>query len=242
MRKGNKILIIIIMFLPSFVFAQSYLTEDIEQDIKLSGKYYWEEGYDFDETKACQIALKELTNRIISDAVNQTNNREDFLRELEIDAHLNRIRQEGMICIIAWIVKDSVFVTSQGHLNKLQESAINSSTSTVFEPSSTSTFSDMNTSKTDDIVLQELLKCKNYKEINKVINRRGLVKGEMNSSEGFDRPDLCYIAIFDTNGLLKGLLDRGNLSRKDLISGQKIQNPESYFRNEGYNLLYLQRK
>lgn len=259
--KKIKIIIVILISFPSTVFAQNYLTQEQEQSIKLSGRYYWDEGNDFNDVKAYQIALNNLTERIIRDAVYQTKKREEVLKELEMKAQTGRIQQEGMACVLAWIAKDSVFVTTQRPLNSLQASSrpeetpkvpvvvtqqpneINNSKNET--PPSTKPIAVSQTSanhKVDDPVLHELLNCKNYKEVNKVANRRGLVRGDINSADGFDKPELCYIAVFDFDGALVALLDKGDTSRVDVLSGNTIQNPRNYYRNKGYNLLYLQRK
>ena len=239
--KKTTILMAMMVLFPSIISAQSFLSEEQELEIK-TDKYYWEEGNAFDETMAYHDALNNLTERIISDVVYQTKKRDEVLKELEMKAHTGRIRQEGMVCVVAWIAKDSVFVTTQRPLNPPQEPVVTPPTSTNEKPSVTTPNPSANTNKVDDPVLQELMSCKTYKEVNKVANRRGFVKGDFNTSDGFDRPDLCLIAIFDSNWALVALLDKGSSSRMDLLSGQTIQNPETHYRNKGYTIWYLQRK
>lgn len=226
----------------SIVSAQSYLTDEQEQTIKFSGKYYWEEGNDFDDAIAYNNALNNLTERIIGDVIYQTKKREEVLKELEMKAHTGRIRQEGMICVVAWIAKDSVFVTTQRPLNRSQEPSVTPPSSNKVESPVSKPNPSTNTNNVDDPVLRELMSCKNYREINKVANRSGIVKGEFNTSAGFDKPDLCLIAVFDTNGSLVALLDKGGTSRMDLLSEKMINNPESFYREKGYNLWFLQQK
>lgn len=239
--KKTTILMATMVLLPSILFGQSFLSEEQELEIK-TDKYYWEEGNAFDETMAYHDALNNLTERIISDVVYQTKKRDEVLKELEMKAHTGRIRQEGMVCVVAWIAKDSVFVTTQRPLNRPQEPIVTPPSSNNVEPPVTKPNPCTNTNKVDDPVLQELRSCKNYKEVNKVANRHGFVKGDFNTSAGFDRPDLCLIAVFDSNWSLTALLDKGGSSRIDLLSGQTIQNPESNYRNKGYTIWYLQRK
>lgn len=239
--KKTTILMTLMVLLPSIMFSQSFLSEEQELEIK-TDKYYWEEGNAFDETMAYHDALNNLTERIISDVVYQTKKRDEVLKELEMKAHTGRIRQEGMVCVVAWISKDSVFVTTQRPLNPPQKPVVTPPTSTNEKPSVTTPNPGTNTNKVDDPVLQELMSCKNYKEVNKVANRRGFIKGDFNTSAGFDRPDLCLIAVFDSNWTLVALLDKGNSSRMDLLSGQTIQNPETHYRNKGCTIWYLQRK
>ena len=240
--KKTTILMAMMVFFPSIMFGQRFLSEEQEEEIKLTGKYYWKESSGSEEAIAYQYALNGLTDRIISDVVYQTKKREEVLKELEMRAHVGRIRQEGSACVLAWIAKDSVFVTTQRPLNPPQTIVVPPPVDTHVEPPVSTLQPGATNNDVTDVILQELISCKNYKEVNKVANRRGLVKGEMNTSEGFSRPDLCYIAVFDPGWSLVALLDKGGTSRMDLKSGQPIQNPESYYQNKGYNLWYLQRK
>ena len=64
--KKTTILMAMMVFLPSIMFAQSFLSEEQELEIKTE-KYYWEEGNAFDETMAYHDALNNLTERIISE-------------------------------------------------------------------------------------------------------------------------------------------------------------------------------
>ena len=72
--KKTTILMAMMVLLPSIMFAQSFLSEEQELEIKTE-KYYWEEGNAFDETMAYHDALNNLTERIISDVVYQTKKR-----------------------------------------------------------------------------------------------------------------------------------------------------------------------
>ena len=240
--KTTNIIITLILFLPSIIFAQNYIPEKQEQNIKLSGKYYWDEGNNFDITSAYKEALNNLTERIIVEVACKTQKREEILKELEMKANIGQIRQEGMSCVLAWIAKDSVFVTTRRPLNPSQNQVITTVESKIVETPANTTNLDSNKGNVNDAVLQELINCKNYKDIDKVAIKYGFVKGDFNSSKGFDRPNLCFIAVFDSNLSLVALLDKGDTYRKDLLSGQTIQNPETYYHNNGCDLWYLQRK
>lgn len=241
MRKVTIIMVLMVLATTT-AFAQNYLSEKKEQSIKLSGNYYWDEGTDFDEAIAYHDALNNLTERIASDVVYQNKKREEVLKELKAKAHFGRIRQEGMVCVLAWIAKDSVFVTAHIPSNPPHTTVVPQPVETHVDPPVVTPRSDSNANEVADDVLQELINCKNYKDVNKSANRHGLVRGDLNSSEGFDRPDLCYIAVFDSSWSLVALLDKGGTTRMDLKSGQMVQNPETYYRNNGCNLWYLQRK
>lgn len=257
----RRIIAAILIFFPGVVFAQHYLTEEQEQNIKLSGKYYWDEGSAFDDVKAYHIALNNLTERIISDALFQTKKREEVLKELEMGAHTGRIKQEGMTHVLAWIAKDSVFITSHRPLNPPQESfqlaetpkepisaTRQSNTDNDYnnesQPSSPTIVSSRTSTNNNvgNTVVQELMNCKNYKDVNKVARRHGLVTGEINRMDGFDKPEMCYIAVFDSNWYVVALLGKGTSSRMDLLSEKLIQNPTNQYIKEGYNILYLQQR
>lgn len=230
---------------PVYVSAQEYLSEDMERNIKLSGRYYWKEGLDFDMGKAYSFAIDKLTEKIISEVVYQTKRREEVLKELEMKAQIGLKKQEGMVCVLAWIAKDSVFVTTQRQLNDRQALTNTVSVSTGKDSvCNTDVVNNINNvkKKSYDIVLQELMCCKNISDVNKVANRRGLVKGAFNSSTGFNKPEQCYIAVFDSKRTLIALLNKGETSRVELLSGQQIQDAESFYRHKGYDLWYLLKK
>jgi hypothetical protein len=76
-----------------------------------------------------------------------------------------------------------------------------------------------------------------------VAKRNGVVSGEINKgSKGFANPSNCIIAVFTADRTLSALLDVGSGSRTDLLSGETIQNPEQYYPQGEYYLLYMQQK
>ena len=242
--KKKFLVIAFVSALPILMSAQVYLSDDQEKNIKLSGRYYWDEGFDTDGDRASQQALNNLTLRIISDVVYQTKKRDEVLKELEMNAHTGQIALEGMVCVLAWIARDSVFVTAQRPLNPppVRVDATQSTNAPAKEQPITAKSEHSIEDKVIDPVLQELTGCKSYRDVQRVANRRGLVKGSINSSDGFVNPEQCFVAVFDSKGTLVALLDKGTAARLDLLSGQTIQNPESYYHAQNYYLWYLQKK
>lgn len=257
MNKIKAVLIFMGMmaFAPS-LSAQNYLSKDRENEIKTSGHYYWNECSDFQEEDARQCALDGLKAQVIGDVVKQSIQQNEVLKALEMGVHQDCLEQQGKRKILAWIAKDSVFVTIQYTRALASESKPVSRVKNKVEetPSSAVIPSQQSSQKestrpastlvvSDNPVLQELSACKNYREVRRVATTRGIVRSsKFNSSEGFANPAKCIIAVFTTDGTLSALLDTGGSSRIDLLSGKTIQNPEQHYSNEKYVLWYLQQK
>ena len=195
----------------------------------MSEKYYWDVCSDFREESAKQCALKSLSDRVIGDAVNKTRNLEEILKTIEINARLDRIEQKGMVEIIAWIAKDSVSVTIEKPITQ--------------KPAPVQTPPHEQPVASDNPVLQELTACKTYEEVRMIVTKRGLVSGsKINSYEGFINPERCIIAVFNEEGVLVAFLGTGSSFRTDLLTGKTVQNPEQFYKREGYYLWYMQQK
>lgn len=228
-------LIIIKIAFSSCLFGQNYLSRERENEIKLSEKYYWGECSDFKETEAKQCALVDLSNQIIQKAVNQMKKTDEILKEIETDVHFERLQQQGKIKILAWIEKDSVFVTTKKPITQMSDSKPATQTP-IQKP-------EIKLVATGETVLQKLAACKTYSEVKRIAIMNGLVRGStINSSKGFSNPEKCIIAVFTLDGTLSALLDVGGSSRTDLISGKTVQNPEQYYNRGEYYLLYMQQK
>jgi len=233
------------------LYGQDFLPKERENEIKMSGKYYWGEGSDFIEEQAKYSASKDLSNQIIQDAVGQMERLNEMLKTIETGVHLDRLPQQGKIKILAWIAKDSVLLTvaTQRPITKPKTSQPISSTSIV-QPKEEITpqpehvpMPVLNPAKTENPVLQELAACKTYNDVMRVAKTKGLVRGEFGGgSKGFSNPENCIIAVFTADGKLTALLDIGDNSRTDVLSGNIIQNPEQYYKSEVYYLWYMQQK
>ena len=96
---------------------------------------------------------------------------------------------------------------------------------------------------TKNPVLQELAACRTYKDVKRVATKNGIVRGQIGKgSIGFLNPENCIIAVFSPDGTLSALLDTGGDFRTDLLSGNKIQNPDRYYNPSEYYLWYMQQK
>jgi hypothetical protein len=244
----NKLkLVLIIAFLPNILFGQSYLSEERKSEIKTSERYYWGECSDFKEDAARQCAFSDLSAQVINDAVNQSIKADEILKVIEMGTHFDRLQQKGKkIKILAWIVKDSVFVTIQ---KPITQTSTASQAVSIAKPSVTkqpatqpqpTPKAEAKPIATGNPILQKLAACKNYKEVKRIATRYGFVRGKINSTEGFSYPEKCIIAVFTADGALSALLDVGDSARTDLLSGQTIQNPEQYYNRNDYFLWYMQ--
>jgi len=244
--------LLIIIFTVTFqqsLFGQDYLPKEKESEIKISGKYYWGEGSDFDEKTARMNAFIELSNQIIKDAVEQSEQRDEILNTIEMGAHLQRIPQQGKIKILAWIDKDSVMLTVAKKRPITQPNVTQSTPAVSIPPKKEETFSQReeapisktNPVKKDISVLQQLATCKTFQEVKQVAIMNGLVRGKVGGgSKGFSNPDNCIIAVFTKNGTLSALLYPGGDSRVDLLSGNTVLYPEKYYDQGDYYLWYMQ--
>lgn len=249
MSKLTLTLIISALLITCFsrLHGQNYLSRERENEIKLSERYYWGECSDFKEVEAKQCALADLNNQIIKNAVNQLIRVDEILKAIEMSVHFEQLQQQGKLKFLAWIEKDSVFVTTKKPITQMAESK--SATQNIIKPglppaSSPAVHRDESkTVETDNTVLQKLAACKTYTEVKRVAIMNGLVRGSaINSPKGFTNPERCIIAVFTLDGTLSALLDTGGSSRTDLISGKTIQNPEQYYSREEYYLWYMQQK
>ncbi|MDR1631668.1 MAG: hypothetical protein LBR97_02115 [Dysgonamonadaceae bacterium] len=236
--------------------AQNFLSKERENEIKTSEHYYWGECSDFQEDNARVCAFDDLKERVIGDAVKQSIQQDEALKAIDMGAHFDRLEQKGKIKILAWIAKDSVFVTSQKTITRTLAPTPTPVAQPVVEkkpqpqpapvPAQSSPMSPKSQATilpTDNPILQELAACKNYKEVRRVATIKGLVRGsKINSSEGFTNPAKCIIAVFTTDGTLSALLDTGSNSRVDVLSGKTVQNPEQHYNKKQYSLWYLQQK
>lgn len=103
------IILLLLVFAPC-IFAQNVLLPERVKEIKESGRYYWEECAAFSADEAKSGAFYYLSNKIIADAVKQSITQDEALKALEVNANFDNLRQDGKV-VLAWIAKDSVFVT-----------------------------------------------------------------------------------------------------------------------------------
>ena len=241
------------------LYGQEYLSKESEKEIKTSGNYYWSESSDFDEEIAKMNASVELSNQIIKDAVGQSKQSDEILKTINTSAHLDRLPQQGKIKILAWIPKENVLLTVAVQRPITQQAyepqhivaePVVKEEESVYQPEVEILVQEgpiFQQEKiavaTDNPVLQQLAACKTYGDVRRAATMNGLVCGEIGSgSKGFLNPENCIIAVFTVDGMLSALLNIGNNSRTDLLSGKTVQNPEQYYSREKYFLWYMQQK
>jgi len=234
------------------LYGQDYLSRERENEIKMSGNYYWGESSDFVEEKAKLNASVELSNQIIKEAIFQSEQLEEILKAIETGAHLKRLPQQGRIKILAWIAKDSVMltvsVTTQRPITQFTEpqaivSEPDKKEVIVPKQGPTIPVPPRDPVETDNPVLQELAACATFNDVRRVATIKGLVKGTIGEgSKGFLKPEDCIIAVFTSDGKLAALLDTGGQSRIDLLSGNTVQNPDQYYKGDDYYLWYMMQK
>lgn len=225
----------IALLLVSLLDAQDYISSEMKSKITTSGNYYWAQGFDTkNRDLASDAAFRSLTDLIISDVVNTTIKKEELLKGIEMGAHFDLIQVRKGICVLAWISKDSVFITTKRPMQSAQPTKKPAATQPVNPSVSQPT-------NITDPILQALINCKNYQEIKKTATRYGM-RTAMNSTEGIEHVEQCIVAVFSSDGSLKALLDKGKNTRRDLMSNTLITNPENYYHTKNYNLLYLLKK
>lgn len=224
----NLIFTTIALLLITHLNAQQFITNERIMEIKTTGNYYWAEKFDPQSTDvASGDALNQLTEQIISDVVSTTTQKAEVLKAIEMGAHLDFVKVRKGVCVLAWISKDSVFITTRRPIQKTDNKPDKPQ---VEQPS-----------EITDPVVNALVNCKNYREAYQTINKKG-IRSAWNSSDGIEHVEQCMIAVFSSDGSLQALLDKGNNSRLDLISHTIIDNPETYYRNKNHNLLYILKK
>jgi hypothetical protein len=248
-----SLMLVLLIAVQAPLFGQDYLSKERENEIKISGNYFWGECSDFDEDMAKLCAYDDLSDRIVKDAVMQTIQQDEILKTIETGAHLDRLQQQGKVKILAWIAKDSVLLTVTMQRPITQTPA---TTPTVPAPVSQpeeefvaqpepepTPIPKATIALTNNSVMQQLAACKTYNDVKRVAKKNGVVSGNINTgSKGFANPAECIIAVFAADGALSALFDVGNASRIDLLSGNTVQNPEQYYPTEAYSLLYMQQK
>jgi hypothetical protein len=252
----TKVLSVILLFvLPVNAFGQELLPREREREIMTSGRFYYGECSAFVEAEEMECAIRELTQEMIVDLVLQaiSSSEEAKMRsELEIRAKSATLSQtNGRIRILAWIEKDSVptNLTSELALTFTPTSAPTptpaptSTSATIPEPAPTpAPVSEVAptspVSAISNPVARELATCATFADFRRMadgLRRQGkLVYG---AKASFVNPDNCFIAVFSRDQRLLALLDTGR-ARKDLLSGNTIQNAEQHF--AGNNLLWIQ--
>jgi hypothetical protein len=253
-RKAMMIISLLIAFIPC-LRAQNVLSLEREKEIKESGRYYWGECAAFNADEAKSGAYHYLSKEIMDGAL-QSLGREEKLKALEtMNVNFDNLQQDGKI-VLAWIAKESVFVTTKKPIVQTPSpTPIQSAPDPqpvvqpdpvpqpIEKPAHELVVVPVSPAKpveTENPVLQKLISCKTQGEVNRVVQEYGLITSE--NPHGFAKPEKCIIAVFNEDGALVVLLDAGGSSRTDLLSGKTIQNPEQQYRDSEFVLWYLLQK
>lgn len=203
-----------------FLYAQEMytLTCEQEEEIKLSGKYYWGEASDSDIILARISAIEDL-KIYIQRTVNDVERKKTIFNFIDMESNIGLLNQKGKKKVLAWIEKyrdtETRFMPEENTFVPQEEISSNT-------------------------ILFELAVCKNYTQVRRFAMLKGFVRaGNINSIEGFPDPSKCIIAVFKKDGSLYALLDKGKDVRVDLISGNKILHPEMYYDKDQYFFWYM---
>lgn len=217
------VLFVCSIFFSTTTFSQDFLDPEVEAKILMSDEYYAEYGYSILFEDARNAAIESLVNVIITSAISSTINADEILKEIDMNAHTARLRNDGQCCVLAWIHKDSIFLTVSKTLHKKEKE------SEIQTPIVKSTVS----------LPENMMHCRNYSEFRRILVKSGFIYGDINSTVGFPDPSKCFIAVFSKDGELKALLDRGDSVRMNLLDNSRIDNPITYYKELGCLLWYF---
>lgn len=223
MSKSKYLFLIISLFFPCMgLYAQEFMTQEQEIEIKISGNYYWAEGSDFDVVSAKKYALDELSNYVVTELLTAAVARDELIANIKMNARFSLLPREGKSWVLAWVHKDSVLCSpsdSRGEVNGAMEEEseeksdkVNPEVEHIPDP-------------IDPIyeLPEDLLSCKTFTDFKRKIILNGYIYGNLNTSKGFENPEDCFIAVFDRDGSICGILTPGTTSRRDLITGDVIE-------------------
>lgn len=219
-------------------FCQDVISQEKEYEVMVSGEYYAEYGFGMTVEEAKNQAMESLVNTIVTNAVSSTLTADEILHEITLNAHVGRLENEGQNCIIAWIHKDSVFVTVSKSLPRHeQRKPEDNDNPWTTESDKKADVNDM--SHSQSTLPSNLLECEDFNEFRRVIVKSGYIYGDINSTAGFADPTNCFIAIFNRSGKLEAVLDKGDSTRMNLLTGTAVDNPVEYYTEQDFLLWYF---
>ena len=262
-KKMPFLLVTFLLFALINSYGQEILPKEKEREIKMSGKYFYSECSAFDVADAKECALRDLAQITIIEMIKQSIKLDEveFKNAMEMRAQTAQLNLTGKIRILSWIEKDKILMddtqTQTTEPTIIQEqtstSETNSTTNTTQEtesiPISSSVSAQTSTpiepeparkpeiSAISNPIIRDLATCEVFVQFQRKadgLRRQGkIVYGTKKTS--FLNPDNCFVAVFTTEQILIAMLDTGQNSRIDLITGKTIQNPERQFAD---NILY----
>ena len=223
-------------------YGQEILPKEQEREIKTSGRYYFSECSAFEEAIAKECALKDLTQEVLIDIVRQSIKSDETLikKTIEMRAKTASLSMIGKIKILAWIEKDSVLMSTTSEPTPMSEpTPTPTSTPTPESTPTPASTPPPSASTIANPVVRDLASCETFDQFRRMADgfkRQGkLIYGASKAS--FANPDQCLVAVFSPERKLIALLDAGQGARKDLMTGNTIQNAEQHF--AGNNLFWI---
>ena len=264
MRTSQKIMLTaaFIFFAAINAYGQEVLSTQREREIKVSGKYYFAECTAFDEAVAKDCALRDLTQKVITALVQQSiRSEEEMKKVVEMRANMAHLPMIGRVQILAWVAKDSIFIMQENDTKpeanpekaapekvepekvepeKIEPEKIEPE---KIEPEKVEPEKEVDRSSKPAIVnpiIQDLSTSETLTQFERKADgyaRQGklLYSGRKTA---FTRPDNCHIAIFSSSRTLIAILDKGNASRTNLMTGETIKNPEQHY--SGNQIIWIQ--
>ena len=223
-------------------YGQEFLPREREREIRTSGKYFYGECSAFNEADAIECAIKDLTQKVIIFMVQQSisSDAAKMQTAMEMKAKTATLSQTGRIRVLAWIEKDSVFANHTSEAAVQTPISVPEKATPITEQAPEPVTYPSYTSSIASPIARELTTCKTFEQFRKMADgfrRQGkLVYGANKAS--FVNPDNCFVAVFTSTQKLIALLDTGQGARKDLLTGNMIQNIEQHF--AGNSLIWIQ--
>ena len=240
-------------------YGQELLPKEQERDIKTSGRYYYSECSAFDVADAKECALRDLTQIVIIDMIKQSIKSDDIEMKnaMEMRAQTAALNQTGKIRILAWIEKDKVQEDSEP--TQTSEPTVDveqiSTTTTIAEtrteietvpapvstPHSTQISTEAETVPEPELatkpdistnpLVRDLATCETFEQFRRMadgLRRQGKIVYGTNKI-AFTNLENCMVAVFTSEQKLIALLDKGQNSRIDFLTGKTVQDLEKQF-------------
>jgi hypothetical protein len=211
-------------------FGQEILPKEKEREIKTSGKYFYGEYSAFDEAEAKECALKDLTQAVIIDMIQRAikSDETEMQSAMEMRAQTARLNLTGRIRVLAWIEKENVAAKPEATATTASEAGILTGETGETEPVA-SPKPDYST--ISNPVARDLATCETFDQFRRMADgfrRQGkLIYGTNKAS--FSDIEKCFAAVFTSKQKLIALLDAGQTTRTDLLTGNAIANIERQF-------------
>ena len=217
-------------------YGQELLPREREREIRTSGRYYYGECSDANEAEAVKCAIRELIQKVSMELRRQSisSDAESIRNAVEPKAKTATLSsQTGIVRIFAWIEKDNA-------TPEPAPAVALAPTPPAPTPASPSTTAPMQPSAISNPIVRELSSHLTFEQFRRAADnfrREGRLTYGANRASFFN-PNNCFIAVFSSEKRLIALLDTGQGARRDLLSGNTIQNVEQHF--AGNNLIWIQ--